>query len=135
MEDSDINFITDAVLRENIENVRSDIFDLKTLLEFAEKGVQDCLRKTIVVYIASVIEALLLWKVKQEVGTGKISLSNEWKHQVLSSVPVTEDGEEYQISFTKQTKERKEVSKLDFNRMITLCRSKKLLREDVLDSC
>ena len=132
MDDIDVSFIKNAVLKKNIENVHDDIAKLKALMSFADNGIQGCLRKTIVVYIASVIEALLLWKIKREVGTGKVALSDEWRHRVLSSVLVTESDEEYHISFTKQTKERKDVNKLDFNRMIALCRSEKLLQEKVL---
>ena len=133
MKNIDTNFIKDAVLKENIKNVRSDISDLETLLMLTDQGIQDCLRKTMVVYIASIAEALLLWKIKQEIGTGKIALSDEWKHQVLSSVFIQQNDEEYRISFTKQTKERKNVNKLDFNRLIDVCKSENLLQKKVLD--
>ena len=128
MDDIDVSFIKNTVLKKNIENVHDDIAKLKVLASFADTGIQDCLRKTIVVYAASVMEALLLWKIRREVGTGKVVLNDEWRHQVLSSVSVTESDEAYRISFTKQIRERKDVNKLDFNRMITLCRSEKLLQ-------
>ena len=134
MKDIDINFIKDAVLKENIRSVHNDVSDLRALLTLVDQGIQDCLRKTMVVYIASMAEALLLWKIKQEVGTGKVTLSDEWKHQILSSVPIQQDNEEYRISFTKQTKEKRDVNKLDFNRLITLCKSEELLQKKILDN-
>ena len=68
-----INFIDDLLLRDRIENVLDDILNLEGLIDEQEKSdMQSCLRKTVIIYTASVIEALLAWKLKKEID-GKYS--------------------------------------------------------------
>ena len=65
MKKVEFSFIKDVVLRKNIESVYNDILDLLSMIVYAKPETQGCFRKTIVIYTASVIEALLLWKIEK----------------------------------------------------------------------
>ena len=132
MRKSDFAFIKDTTLRENIENVFVDVASLITMATQADQGVKNCLRKTIIIYTASITEALLFWKIQKEFGTEKIPLPDEWKQQILYTLPPQNGNEEYKITLTKQIREKKDADKLDFNRMINLCKHKKILKDDLL---
>ena len=78
------DFVDDSLLRGRIEGVRSDIIALGGLLKDQNKSdVKSCLRKTMIIYAASIMEALLLWKLKKEITSDKVTLSNEWKYSDL----------------------------------------------------
>ncbi|MCY4577391.1 MAG: hypothetical protein OXB96_03170 [Candidatus Kaiserbacteria bacterium] len=135
MDKSDFAFIRDGTTRENIQNVRADITLLMAMVPQVNRDVRHCLRKTIIIYTASIIEALLLWKVKKEFGTGKITLPDEWKQHILYTIPQRSGEEEKEgckITLTRHTKERKDADKMDFNRMLRLCRHAKTLPVDLL---
>ena len=129
MKDVDFSFIRDAVLQKNIESVYGDTLRLMAMIMYTESQVEHCLRKTIIIYTASVIEALLLWKIREHLGTGKVVLHNEWRYRDPRRIHITDD---YEIIWAKRNREEKDIEKLDFSRMITLCKNKKILKENVL---
>ena len=139
MKESDFVFIEDTTLRENVKNVCTDILSLTAMVLQADQGVQDCLRKTIIIYTASAVEALLLWKIKERFGAEKIALKDEPKHHILHTLHTDytreqKDGDEgFQIALTKITKEKKDADKLDFNTMIITAKNEELLPEGLLD--
>ena len=65
------SFIDNPVLRENIEGVSVDIFALKMIASLTDRETRNCIRKTVIIYTASIIEAITLWKIQKEVGTKK----------------------------------------------------------------
>ena len=119
--------------------MRADILSLMAMVSQADQSVQNCLRKTIIIYTASMVEALLLWSIKEEVGVEKIALKDEPKYHILHTLHTNytreqKDGEEeFEIALTKITKEKKDADKMDFNQMILVAKSKTLLPEDLLD--
>ena len=78
------------------------------------------------------IEALLLWKLKEEITSGTVALSNEWKYSDLKKFYETD---EFELIAGKRKREIKKIGDLDFNRMIDVCekyravRSKKLVAD------
>ena len=111
--------------------MRNDISDLGMLLEIQDKKrIKSCLRKTIIIYTASIIEALLVWKLKKGVASDKVTLSNEWKYLDLKKFYETDA---FELIAGKRKQEVKKINDLDFNRLIDVCekyrtvRSKKLI--------
>ena len=132
MEDINFSFIKEPMLRKNIERVFYDVFGLVALLlSDISPNMVSCLRKTIVVYTASIIEALLLWKIRQEVLAEKVTLKDEWKyldpHLIHSA-----DG--YEIIWAKRKEEERSVSSLDFNVMIRICKDKDMFSDALLEN-
>lgn len=86
------------------------------------------MRKTIVIHTASIIEALLLWKLKQKIKNDEIELNDEWKYfDIKILCPSNEIGHE--IIAGKRKKETKQVDRLDFIRIIDLCLKHKIIRK------
>ena len=79
MKTIEFSFIKEEVLRENIENVYNDVLELLPMITYTKPQIENCLRKAIIIHTASIIEALLFWKIKKELGTEKVVLSNEIK--------------------------------------------------------
>ena len=114
-----IDFIDDRLLREKMEDVRNDVSDLGMLLEIQDKErIKRCIRKTIIIYTASIIEALLLWKLRKGVASDRITLSNEWKYLDLKKFYETD---EFELIAGKRKQEVKKINDLDFNRLIDVC--------------
>ena len=130
MKKVDFSFIRGAVLQKNIESVYGDTLKLMAMIMYTESQVEHCLRKTIIIYTASVIEALLLWKIREYLGAEKVILHNEWRYRDPRLIHTADD---YEIIWAKRNREERDVEKLDFNRMITLCKNKRILKENVLE--
>ena len=125
-----INFVDDFLLRDRIENVLDDILNLEGLIGEQEKpDMQSCLRKTIIIYIASIIEALLVWKLKKKIKTEEISPNEEARY--LKPQKIIEAGN-LDLFIVKREKEVKKLTELDFNRMIDVCASRNVIQDEVL---
>ena len=137
METVDFTCIEDALLRKNIQHLRHDIIRLTALLPHAKesksKGLENCIRKTIIIYTASILEALLRWHIQKHLGSGKITLKNKWKQKNLYTLPPQRKDSGHRIVLMEETREQKDSEKLDFNRMIHLCKEENLLNNDLLN--
>lgn len=145
----DFTHIEDPLLRENAQHVWSDITELIWLLldtkKFESIRLENCLRKTIIIYTASILEALLRLNIQRHLGPGKVSLNYEWgKREMLCPKENKEDEqrmvfekekgeEEHRIVLVKETRERKGTEQMNFNGMILLCRENNLLNSSLLD--
>ena len=85
-------------------------------------------------YTASIIEALLLWKPKKEMGNGKVELKNEYIYKEVVSIPIrTERNAELLV--VERVHEKRKIDKMDFVRRIDICekyniiKNKNLLKE------
>ena len=126
----DFSFIGNTTLRRNVEHVLRDVSELMSVLWLQKKDrIKNCLRKTIIIYVASIVEALLLWKIESEVGSGEVVLPNEWKQY---DVRVLFANEDFELISARRSREIKDVNKLDFNRMVVLCEQKKLINKSLL---
>ena len=124
MKNPNFTFISNSVLRKNIERVFRDVFSLEFMLtEEISSEMVSCLRKTIVIYTASIIEALVLWKIKQEIREEKVVLKNEWRYYDPKLIHITD---EYEIIWAKRKEEERSVAKLDFNAMLRVCKDEKI---------
>ena len=130
MEEINFSFIKEPMLRKNIEQIFYDVFGLVTLLlGDVSPNMVSCLRKTIVVYTASIIEALLLWKIRQGVAAEKVTLKNEWKYFDPHLIHSADD---YEIIWAKRKEEERSISNLDFNVMIRICKDKDMFSDALL---
>ena len=124
----EFDFVDDLPLRENMEGVLFDVFALRTLLENQEEPrVRSCLRKTIIIYLASIIEKLLLWKLKKEVVSEKVVLSDEWKYVDIRSICIHND---FEVISGKRKRGVEKVDRLDFNRILQVCSSRGVINDE-----
>ena len=129
------DFIDKPLLRENIDSIQNDVVNFGALLMLSkEKATRNCIRKTIVIYTASIIEALLLWKLNKEISSGNIDLKNESVElkDIGVSIPLRfEDG--YAIAIARKIKGVKKIEKIDFKKRIDMCERKKIIGKDLVE--
>ena len=59
------DFIDKPLLRESIDSIQNDVVNFGALLMLSkEKATRNCIRKTIVIYTASIIEAIAFMEIK-----------------------------------------------------------------------
>lgn len=130
-----IDFIDSNLLKENIKSIRDDALGLATLSATLPEGdaIKDCIRKTIIIYTTSIIEALLLWKLNKEIDAGNIALRNEWKlKDIGASIPLTsKDGND--IVIAEKIKEVRKIEKINFKGRIDLCERHKIIKEELIE--
>lgn len=130
MQNIDFSFIKESVLRRNVEKISSDVLKLELLLNDASKEVVDCLRKTIVFYTASIIEALVFLKIREEIVTEKVALKDEWKYRDVKVLYAISDDSE--IIGAERNREERAIDKLDFNAMIRIGKDKRIFSNALL---
>lgn len=131
-------FVSNRILQSNLDLSFNHIVDLLALSESDQYKGKDVLvsslRKTIIIHTASIIEALLLWKLKQVCNTGQIELDDEWRYFNIKIIHPLSDSEEIIAGFRK--KEQKDLDRLDFLRITDICQKYKIIkskkiREDI----
>ena len=126
----DVSFIDDPLLRKRVVSVLVDVFDLGAMIEKQGKSrTKSCLRKTMIIYIVSIIEALLIWKLKKKIGKNEVVLSDEMKY--FDSRKVYEIGE-FDLFVVKGKRETKQLKELDLNRMIGVCGNREIIKNKKL---
>lgn len=129
---SNFPFVSDSILRSNLDLSFDHIVDLLTLSESDQyKGKQlliSSLRKTIIIHTASIIEALLLWKLKQISGSGKIQLPNEWKYREIKVLYAIDSSEEVIAGIRKR--EEMSIDRIDFVKITSLCEKHGIITEE-----
>lgn len=127
---SNFSFVPDKILRKNLDICFDHILDLLGIAEsesYQETLLVSSLRKTIVIHTASIIEALLLWKLKKETRKKEFQLSSEWKY--FDVVPFYEISKTKQVVGAKRKKARKKIGELNFSRINDLA-----LKHKIVDS-
>lgn len=112
-------FIDNDALKNNLDTTFQHIVELVAIADEYDKTLSSSFRKTIIIYTASIIEALLLWKLKKKIKSTKVELSDEWKYyniKILHRIDALEE-----IIGGSRKKEKRDISKLDFVRVIDLC--------------
>ena len=130
MKNLDFSFIDNKILRENIEYLANDISVLMIITELQENvRIGGFLRKNIIIYTASIVEALLLWKIDMESKSEKITLLDVWNYYDIIPIYMCEN---FDIISGKRNRKKRDISKLDFNRMIQVCKEQKILGENLI---
>ncbi len=124
-------FIQNSVLKSNLDLVFEHIIDLLALSESetyeGKKTLVSSLRKTIIIHTASIIEALLLWKLKQACDKNIVALDDEWRYINICVLWKVNHSREV-IAGTRQ-KVKKSVDKLDFLHLTRQCLKCKIIND------
>lgn len=127
---SNFAFVSDKVLQSNLDISFAHIVDLLALSESDQYKGKDVLvsslRKTIIIHTASIIEALLLWKLKQVCKAKRVELDTEWRYFNLKIIQSITASEEIIAGFRK--KEQKDIDRIDFYRITDLCQKYKIIK-------
>jgi hypothetical protein len=128
------DFISDKILRANLDTAFEHIKELVIVAEsetYANQPVQiSSFRKTAIINIATIIEALLIWKIKQTHTTNKIELVDEWNYsdiKILHEVTTSK-----QIIGGTRTKEKKKLEKLKFIEAMRISDKEKIITNSKL---
>lgn len=129
------SFVDNEVLRFNLDTAFGHINELVIVSEsetYRDQPVTvSSFRKTIIIHIAAIIEALLLWKLKQVVISKKIELEGEWKYPDLKVLYKISDSE--QVIAGKRRKEKIAIEKLNFLHSTMLCVKYKIIKSKKLE--
>lgn len=135
---SNFPFVSDKILQSNLDLAFAHIVDLLALSESDQyKGEEKkllvgSLRKTIIIHTASIIEALLLWKLKQFCKTEKIEMDEDWRYPDIRILYKISDSEEVFAGTRK--KQKQDIDRLDFIKITLLCKAYKIVNSDELKS-
>lgn len=131
---SNFSFIDNSILRANLDRTFDHILELLPLSEsksYKNKLVlASSFRKTIIIHTASIIEALLLWKLKQKINKNEVTLGKEWKYFDIKIIYKINDSEE--IIAGRRKKVIKKIDSLGFVRIIDLCEKYKIIDEKLV---
>ena len=129
---SDFDFVSDKTLLSNIDQADGLILELLLLTDsegYKEKpALISSLRKTIIIYAATIVEALLLWKLKKACSSGEIELGDEWNYKDPHKIVDQTDGSE--IVWLRREKVKKKLEKIDFVHLIKVCSDKSILSSE-----
>lgn len=131
---SSFNFVDNDVLRSNLDLALDHINELVTVSEsknYRNKPVQiSSFRKTIIIHIAAIIEAILLWKLKKVSVSEKIELADEWRYRDIKILYEINQSE--QIISGKRVKETHRIDRLDFLQLTRLCFKHQIIKTEQL---
>ena len=131
---SNFPFINDSILRKNLDIVFDHIIELISVSESNkyEDAIISSFRKTIIIYTATIIEALLLWKLKEKVKENIIELKEDWKYKDVRKIHTLEKNPLEEIVWCKRIKEaeKKKLSKLNLVETNRLCKKYKIITEN-----
>ncbi|HSW88425.1 MAG TPA: hypothetical protein VLG12_04645 [Candidatus Saccharimonadales bacterium] len=131
---SNFPFVADEILRSNLDQAFDHVVDLLGLSlseQYYNKPLLvSSLRKTIIIHTASIIEALLLWKLKKYCKENKVALGGEWKYydvKILHKIDIS-----HEVIAGLRKFEEKIIDKLDFLRIIGYCYKYELIGSEKL---
>lgn len=123
-------FVSEKVLRSNLNVCFKHVTHLLGLSRTEQEiDLASSLRKTIIIHTASIIEALLLWKLKTIIKKKEVELSQEWKYFEIKEIHKID--EHSQVIAGKRKKETKNIDKLDFIRIVDLCLKHKVIDKEL----
>lgn len=132
---SDFDFISDHALKSNLEEANDLILELlfrSESTEYQDKPrLVSSLRKTIIIHTATIVEAILLWKLKQFHSSNEIALDDEWDYKDVHLIQDSGDSSE-QIVWCKRKLIKKRLDRLDFLHITRICEKHAILRGDKL---
>ena len=131
---SNFPFIKNSILRKNLDIVFDHIIELISVSESNkyENTIISSFRKTIIVYTATIIEALLLWKLKEKVKGNDVELKEDWRYKDVRKIHTLEKDPLEEIIWCKRIKEteKKKISKLNLVETNRLCKKYKIITEN-----
>ena len=127
---TNFSFVDNVILRSNLDLALDHINELVTVSEsktYSNKPIQiSSFRKTIIIHIAAIIEAILLWKFKKVCTSQKVELDNDWKYLDIKILYKIIDSEE--IIAGKRVKKKRPIDKLNFLQITKQCLKYKVIK-------
>ncbi len=137
-QDTNFPFIQDSILQQNLDMVFDHILELILVIETSNNLSSTSIssfRKTLIIYTASIVEALLLYKLKLFIKSDILiekDKKNKWVYpdvKVLHKLPGSTDEI---IAGTRKIKEiETRVDKINFEGLVTHCKINDLITEDL----
>lgn len=125
---SKFGFIQDEILRTNVNIAFEYILNLTTIQEdphYNTPNVINSLRKTVLIYTVSIIEAILIYILKNKLKFNTIRIPNEWRYsdpKVLYKI----DEDEQVIGCIRKSVQ-KQINKIDLYRIIDISQHKNII--------
>ncbi|KKU80680.1 MAG: hypothetical protein UY07_C0036G0007 [Parcubacteria group bacterium GW2011_GWA1_47_8] len=129
---SNFPFITDDVLRENLDIAFDHLTELILLSESPKYNpvLKSSFRKTTIIYTASIIEAILLWFLKKKVK--EVDLKRETKRfKIEKEIYQISDAEKIVLGKDVTTVEQIKFSKLNLADINTLCKENGIITDSI----
>ena len=129
---SNFTFIGNEILRNNLDMAFSHILKLITVLGICkEKEEQSAFGKTVIIYTASIIEALLLWLIKQKIKESKtiLDFNDCWKYENIKILHKFGSKRKKEIICGNRLRKVKNLNKLDFNLIIRIVKYNKIITD------
>ncbi len=130
MKNNSFEFVRDQALRTNLQITLSHVFDLLVISEYYKGLARSSFIKTTAIYVATIIEALLLWMLKQKLrkeNNDKIRLKDEWKYRNIKQIYKIQDEPIQEVVACIRERETKKLKNLDFFRISRLCLDNKII--------
>jgi len=128
-------FVENKILQTNLDTTFSHIVDLTTLAEsefYKDKYLlASSLRKTIIIHTASIVEALLLLKLKQKIEGKEIKLSNEWIYSNIKILHKLSDKQE--VVAGHRIRKIKNIDRIYFDRIIDLSLKYRIINKKLFE--
>ena len=131
---SNFLFVDDSILRKNLDIVFNHIIELISISESNKyrNAIISSFRKTIIIYTATIIEALLLWKLKERIKKNDIELKEYWKYRDIKKIHTLKENPLEEIVWCKRKLEieNKKLSKLNLVEINRICKKYRIITEN-----
>jgi len=129
-EESNFGFIQDINLRENLDIVFDHIIVLISLSESEKYGhvLKSSFRKTIIIYTASIIEALLLYILKQNKTEAECALTKR-NFKIIEDIYRIDKNKKIVLGEEVEEKEKFSFNKINLDQIKKLCKDHALITE------
>lgn len=130
------NFITEQVLRDNLNQVFSDILSFVSIMDTYSEELQINFRRAIIIYTAAVIEALIHYLIEKKVKPLEFD-EDEWK--MLGNPHIMheyhdKDNKKIQIICAKRYKKKRKITKsTHFKQLNNFALSKSIISESLFN--
>ena len=134
MVESNFIFVKDAILRQNLDDAFAHILVLLPLLESVtyNDGAKSSFRKTIIIYTASIIEALLFYVVDTEIVEQALK-TYSWELQNKKVLHKVSGNHEIVAGDFKRMIIKTKKEKLNLGQICTLLRDERILTKPLFD--
>lgn len=131
IKESHFIFVLDNVLRKNLDIAFDYTVELVIISNsYLKKEIRSSFRKTIIIYTASIIEALLVLSFKKKIKTEKVTLE-DWQYKDIRLIHKISENPAEEIIWGRRSREIKKLKNLDFCRISRLCLKHKIVTKKI----
>jgi hypothetical protein len=126
------HFIYDPILKGNLRIVFYHISELAMILYSGANITKSSFRKTIIIYIASIVEAILLFLLKEKNCNNKIEIKKDnWIYENVKKIYKLDDEQDVIGAIRRKNIETKSCDKLNFDEINKACLRQKIISKNV----